>query len=136
LWAEQNRPVIERLRGGGKGRGGDREMVILNTIGAKSGRPHTVPVMFLRDGDRYVVFASIGGAPRNPAWYHNLIAHPDLTIEVGGERIEVRAVELTGAERDEIYARQVRAHPFFAGFQKKTKRVIPVVALVPRSNAP
>ena len=91
-----------------------------------------MPLIPLKDGDRYFVFASLGGSPRNPAWYHNLMAHPEIQIEAEGKTIAVRAVEMKGAERDELYARQVAAHGFYAGFQKKTKRVIPVIALEPR----
>lgn len=130
-WARQNAPVIERARDN-KGQTGNGEVVILHTIGAKTGRKHVVPLIPLRDGNRYIVFASVGGAPRNPAWYHNLVANPEINIEAGGETIPVRAIEVTGNERDQLFARQVAAHPFYAGFQRKTKRIIPVIALEPR----
>jgi len=129
-WAKENEPVIARARANG-GKGGQGEIVILHTIGAKTGREHVVPLIPLKDGERYVVFASLGGSPHNPNWYHNLIAHPEIEIEAGGETIPVRAIEVTGAERNELYERQVAAHSFYAGFQKKTKRVIPVIALEP-----
>ena len=129
-WAAQNEPVIERLRANRSKP--QTTMLILHTKGAKTGREHILPLNYLPDGDRYVAFASIGGAPRNPAWYHNLIAHPDIVIEVDGQTLSVRAVEVKGAERDELFARQVASQPYYAGFQKKTKRIIPVIALEPR----
>jgi deazaflavin-dependent oxidoreductase (nitroreductase family) len=88
-------------------------------------------MMYLADGDRYLVFASAAGADCHPAWYHNLVAHPDARIEVGDDEIEVRSVELRGAERDEKYAVQAERYPGFAGYQRKATRTIPVVALVP-----
>jgi deazaflavin-dependent oxidoreductase (nitroreductase family) len=85
--------------------------------------------MYLDGGDRLYVFASYAGAPINPAWYHNLKANPDVTIEVGGETRKAVAAEITGAERDEIYAEQVRRYPGFGDYERKTSRVIPVIAL-------
>jgi deazaflavin-dependent oxidoreductase (nitroreductase family) len=84
--------------------------------------------MYLRDGERYVVFASKGGAPKNPDWYHNLKANPDIQIEVGDDTLEVRAEEITGAERDRLYKHQSELYPQFADYQRKTKRTIPVIA--------
>lgn len=108
-------------------------LLLLHHTGARSGKPRLNPVMYLKDGDRYLVFASKGGAPTNPDWYHNLKAHPDLSIEVGDDRIEVRAAEVTGPERDRLYARQASLYPQFAQYQRQTKRVIPVMALTPKS---
>jgi deazaflavin-dependent oxidoreductase (nitroreductase family) len=87
--------------------------------------------MYLRDGERYLVFASKAGADNNPAWYHNLRARPDTTIEVGGADVAVHATELEGAERDQWYAEQARRYPGFAEYERKTRRVIPVLALTP-----
>lgn len=103
--------------------------LILHSKGAKSGNPHTVPVMYLEDDGRYVVFASKGGVPNNPAWYHNLIANPDLDIEVKGETVPVHATEILGEERDRLFALQVAAYSMFGSYQKRAKRTIPVVAL-------
>ena len=89
------------------------------------------PVMYLKDGIRYLVFASKGGADTNPDWYHNILAHPDIEIEVGEETIRVRAEEVKGTERDRLYARQASLYPVFAEYQQKTRRTIPVLALVP-----
>jgi deazaflavin-dependent oxidoreductase (nitroreductase family) len=86
-------------------------------------------VMYLPDGDRLVVFASKGGAPTNPDWYHNLVAHPTATVEVGTETYQVDAVVTTGEERDQLYARQAEQFPGFAEYEAKTTRTIPVIRL-------
>lgn len=104
-------------------------LLLLNTVGARSGRSHTVPVMYLKDADRYLVFASKGGADTNPDWYHNLKAHPDIKIEVGDDTLDVHAEVVVGPERAALYGRQAKIYPQFADYQQKTKRVIPVVAL-------
>jgi deazaflavin-dependent oxidoreductase (nitroreductase family) len=104
-------------------------MLLLTTTGARSGEQRTTPLVYLPDGDRLVVIASKGGAPTHPAWYHNLVAHPDVTVEVGSEMLPVRAAVLSGEERDRLYARQAALRPAFAEYQAKTTRRIPVVAL-------
>ena len=109
-------------------------LLLLTSTGAKSGEKRTTPMMYLADGDRWLVFASYAGAPNNPAWYHNLVAHPDAVIEVGSETVEVTAVVLKGDERDRLYAKQSELYPGFAEYQEKTSRVIPVVALERRSS--
>ncbi|WP_327292238.1 nitroreductase family deazaflavin-dependent oxidoreductase [Streptomyces sp. NBC_01198] len=110
-------------------------LLLLHTIGARTRREIVKPMMYLRDGDRYLVFASKGGAPENPAWYHNVVANPEVEIEVGDEIVAVRAEVLTGDERDRKYAEQAALYPGFADYQKKTDRIIPVVALVPSGSA-
>ncbi|HMD79328.1 MAG TPA: nitroreductase family deazaflavin-dependent oxidoreductase [Nitrososphaerales archaeon] len=107
-------------------------ILILHTKGGRTGKSHIKPVMYLRDGERYVVFASKGGAPRNPDWYHNLKAHPDIQIEVGDDTMEVRAEEMLGVEHDRLYNIQSTRYPQFADYQRKTKRIIPVVVLTKR----
>jgi len=107
-------------------------LLLLHHTGARSGKPRINPMMYLKDGDRYLVFASKGGADTNPDWYINIKAHPDAQIEVGDETIDVRAEEVTGRERDKLYERQASIYPTFAQYQLKTKRVIPVIALIPR----
>jgi deazaflavin-dependent oxidoreductase (nitroreductase family) len=108
-------------------------LLIIHHKGAKTGTYRINPVMFLKDGDRYIVFASKAGADTNPDWYHNLKAHPeDVKIEVGDDTIEVRAKEITGAERDKIYAKQASLYPQFGEYERKTKRKIPVVAFTPK----
>lgn len=127
-----NRRVIEEFRANEGKVGGPfagASVLLLTTTGAKSGRSLTTPLMYNTDADRLVVFASKGGAPSNPAWYHNLIANPSVTVEVGPETYAARATELTGEERDRLYARQAAQFPNFAEYQEKTSRVIPVVAL-------
>jgi len=104
-------------------------ILLLHHIGARSGDQYLAPLAYLPDGDRYVIFASKGGAPKHPGWYHNLIAQPSVTIEVGAETVDVTAVEVTGEERDALYAEQSRRWPNFADYQAKTDRKIPVIAL-------
>ena len=102
---------------------------MLTTRGAKSGRPFTTPLAYSRDGDRLIVIASKGGSPTNPDWYHNLRANPIVTVEVGAESFEARASVLEGEERRRAFDLQATAMPFFAEYEKKTAREIPVIAL-------
>jgi deazaflavin-dependent oxidoreductase (nitroreductase family) len=85
--------------------------------------------VYFGEGDTLYVFASAGGAPRHPAWYHNLVAHPDVTVEVGTETFAARATPVTGAERDRIYAAQTERSPHFGEYARNTTRTIPVVAI-------
>jgi deazaflavin-dependent oxidoreductase (nitroreductase family) len=110
-------------------------LVVLHTVGARSGKPRTNIMMYLADGGRYLVFASNNGADDNPAWYWNLKAHPDARIEVGDDIVEVLATELQGAERDDKYALQAQRYPGFAEYERKTPRTIPVVALTPTDGS-
>jgi deazaflavin-dependent oxidoreductase (nitroreductase family) len=105
-------------------------LLLLHTVGARSGRSRVNPMMYLADRGRFLVFASKAGSDRNPDWYHNLLAHPEARIEVGEATLPVRAVELRGTERDTAFAEQARRYPGFAGYQSKTERVIPVIALI------
>lgn len=109
-------------------------MLLLTTTGAKSGNRRTTPLVYLPNVDRFIIFASKGGAPTNPSWYYNLVAHPEVTVEVGTETIPVTAVVLTGTERDRLYAEQARLRPAFAEYEAKTTRRIPVVALQRRDG--
>jgi deazaflavin-dependent oxidoreductase (nitroreductase family) len=106
-------------------------LLLLRTVGARSGLERVNPMMYMADGERYLVFASKAGADSNPDWYHNLLAHPEVQIEVGDEILTVHAVDLQGAERDTLYAEQARRYPGFADYQRKTDRIIPVIALIP-----
>jgi deazaflavin-dependent oxidoreductase (nitroreductase family) len=108
-----------------------RPLLLLETTGAKSGQLRLNPLVYTRDGDRYVVIASKGGAPTNPDWYHNLIANPECTVEVGPERFRARAVICVADERDRLYAAQAALMPNFAEYQRNTSRKIPVVVLEP-----
>ena len=110
-------------------------LVVLHTVGARSGEPRINIMMYLADGDRYLVFGSKAGANDNPAWYWNLKANPDARIEVGDDIVDVHATELQGAERDEKYALQAQRYPGFAEYQRNTSRTIPVLALTPTSQA-
>ena len=130
--SEWNRAIIDEFRANGGKVGGQfagAPLLLLNTTGAKSGKQRTNPMMYLADGDRLLVFASKAGAPTNPDWYHNLVAHPTATVEVGEETFAVKAAEVTGAERDRLYAKQAELYPGFAEYEEKTDRKIPVVAL-------
>jgi deazaflavin-dependent oxidoreductase (nitroreductase family) len=127
-----NQQVINEFRANqGKvgGRYANRPLLLLTTTGAKSGRALTRPLTYTRDGDRLVVIASFGGGPKNPSWYHNLVANPEATVEVGSERFRVRATVTTGEERQRLFNRQAEQMPAFAEYQQKTTRQLPVIVL-------
>ncbi|GCE46143.1 deazaflavin-dependent oxidoreductase (nitroreductase family) [Thermosporothrix hazakensis] len=127
-----NEAIIAEFRANGGKVGGPFEgapMLLLTTIGAKSGRPHTTPLIYLADGNRLLVFASNAGAPTHPAWFHNLQASPDVIVEVGTDTFPATATRITGEERDRLYARQATIFPAFADYETRTSRLIPVVAL-------
>jgi deazaflavin-dependent oxidoreductase (nitroreductase family) len=133
-----NSQTIAEFRANGGKVGGPfagAPLLLLHSVGAQTGEEHINPVMYLPDNDRYIVFASKGGAPTNPAWYHNLKAHPDLTIEVGTDTVEVTATEAMGADHDQLYSRQAAAYPQFAEYQAKTTRVIPVIVLTHKRHS-
>jgi deazaflavin-dependent oxidoreductase (nitroreductase family) len=110
---------------------GSSPLLLLHHRGAKTGVERVNPVAYLPDAERYVVFASKAGAPTNPGWYHNLIAHPETTIEVGADTVAVTAREVTGEERDRLFRAQAERSPQFTEYQEKTDRLIPVVVLTP-----
>ena len=127
-----NRQTIEEFRENGGKVGGfweGKPLLLLTTTGAKSGQRHTNPMMYLADGNRLLVFASKRGAPTHPDWYHNLVAHPEVTVEVGTETYEATTTVLNGEERDRLYARQAELYPQFGEYQANTTRLIPVIAL-------
>ncbi len=127
---ETNRKVIEQFRAGGEIDGMHRDRILLlTTRGALTGREHTTPMMFVRDGDRILVLASNAGAPSDPDWYRNLRANPDVTVEIGDERFPAAATSLAGSEYDERWAAVKERYPFFADHETKAGRTIPVVAL-------
>jgi deazaflavin-dependent oxidoreductase (nitroreductase family) len=127
---EINRKVVEQFRAGGEIQGMHRDrLVLLTTTGARTGQRHTTPVMFHRDGDRLLVIASNVGAPKHPAWYHNLVADPRVTVEVGDETYEAVATPLRGEERERLWAMLKEHYPFFAEHETTAGRTIPVVAL-------
>ncbi|MGC4942571.1 nitroreductase/quinone reductase family protein [Kribbella sp. DT2] len=134
-----NRPVIDEFRANRGQVGGPFEgapLLLLTTTGARSGRPHTTPAVYAADAGRLIVFATNAGSPAAPAWLHNLRAHPAVTIELGNARCEAVATEITGPDRDRLYADQARRNPAFQAYQDGTTRTIQVVALEPtRLNA-
>jgi deazaflavin-dependent oxidoreductase (nitroreductase family) len=133
--SDADRAIIEEFRANGGRVGGrfeGRPMLLLTTTGARTGRRNTIPLVYLRDGDRLIVFGSRGGAPTNPGWVHNLRADPTATVEVGAETFAVDAVETAGEERQRLFARQTQVSPVLAEYQRRTSRRIPVIALTRR----
>lgn len=131
-----NKKVIEEFRANEGKVGGHFEganLLILHTIGAKSGKERVNPLMYLPDDDRYVIIASKAGAPSNPDWYYNVVANPDVTIEVGTEELQAQASVADEPERSELYERMVAVAPGFEEYRQKTDRTIPVVILEPKS---
>jgi deazaflavin-dependent oxidoreductase (nitroreductase family) len=127
-----NGSLVEEFRAnGGKvsGQFAGAPLLLLTTVGAKSGKERVNPLAYHRDGDRLAIVASFGGAPTNPAWYHNLLANPKVTVEVGGETFTALATPAEGAERDRLFADIVAAMPNFGEYQKNTDRTIPIVFL-------
>ncbi|GGU50529.1 cation-binding protein [Streptomyces albospinus] len=135
-----NQQVIDEFRAnrgrvGGPFEGG--RLILLTTTGARSGARHTTPVAYLPDGgERILVIASAGGAPHHPDWFHNLLAHPRVTVEDGVFTYEAEAVVLQGEERDRVFARAAEANPGWAAYQENTSRVLPVVALTSVETGP
>jgi len=128
--ARINQETIAKFRAGEDPDGMHRDrLLLLTTTGRRSGRPHTAPMMFHRDGDRLLVIASSMGAPRHPDWYSNLVRHPKVVVEVGEETYDACATPLEGEEREQVWAMLKQTYPWFADHEKKTRRLIPVVAL-------
>jgi deazaflavin-dependent oxidoreductase (nitroreductase family) len=129
---DRNRAVIDEFRAnGGKVTihpAGD-SLALLTTTGAKSGRQHTTPLAYHRDGERVIVVASKGGAPEHPAWYHNLRANPTVTLEVGTETYQAHAAVAEGEERDRLYRQQAAQFDSFNDYERRTTRKIPVIIL-------
>lgn len=107
----------------------NQPLMIMTTTGAKSGMERVIPIVYTRDGDRIVIAASKGGAPTNPDWYFNIVAHPEVTLELPGETFKARGTVVDRAERDRLYAAHAEAMPGFAEYEQKTDRIIPVVVL-------
>ncbi len=132
-YGDFNRNLIEDLRANhGKASAGPfvgRDILILTTKGAKSGDVRETPIVFTRDGDDYVIIASKGGAPTNPHWFHNLREHPEVTVEVGGEKFKARAKVIDGDEYERLYQQHAGVNPQFNEYRTKTTRKIPVVVL-------
>lgn len=104
-------------------------MMLITTTGAKSGQPRTAPLMYTTDGDRFVIIASKGGAPTNPDWYHNIVANPEIIVEIGGETFPARAEIAVEPERTRLFDAHAALMPGFREYQNNTTRVIPVVTI-------
>ena len=113
-----------------------RNMLLLDHLGARSGRRRTTPLSYIRDGDDYVIVASKGGHPRHPAWFHNLRANPDTEIQVGSQRLSVHARAAEPEERERLWRKVVNTYAGFEGYQRRTQRQIPLVVLTPRRPYP
>ena len=127
-----NEALIAEFRANGGVLSGDfaqAEFLLLTTTGAKSGRRRTTPLAYVRIDERVLIVASKGGAPANPAWYSNLVANPEVTVELGDETYQAAAVPVEGADRDVLYAEISSRIPTFADYQRRTDRVIPLVEL-------
>lgn len=134
-WIENNRRVVEEFRANGGRVQGEEAVILLTIKGAKSGQLRVYPLMRVPDGDNYIAVASKGGAPKNPLWYNNLMAHPDVTVEVGREKFAATARLLKGDERKQAFAKASAVFPLYAEYQKKTDREIPVFLLERRANS-
>ncbi len=131
-WNDWDRQIIEEFRANGGNVGGQfagTPLLLLTTTGAKSGEPRTCPLAYLSEGGRIYVFAGNRGAPTNPAWYHNLVAHPDVTVELDAEKFEARATVVESAEGDRLWSIQLQKLPALASLAAKITRKFPVVLL-------
>ena len=130
--SDWNKKIIEEFRANGGKVGGpfeNRTLLLLHTCGAKSGLERVNPLVCMLDGERYVIIASKGGAPTHPDWYYNLLANPNVSVEVGVEQFNARARVCHEPERTQLYAQMAVLYPFFAEYERQTKRVIPVITL-------
>jgi len=142
MWPVLNRmmeghAVIYRASGGRIGHRfpGAPPMLLLDHVGAKSGTVRTTPLVYFNDGPNVVIVASKGGHPRNPAWYHNLRANPDTTVQIGAERRTVHARVASPEERERLWPKAVATYAGYGNYQKRTGREIPLVILEPRADA-
>jgi deazaflavin-dependent oxidoreductase (nitroreductase family) len=132
---EMNRGVIEEFRANSGKVQGWGPLILLTTRGAKTGQTRIYPLMSVPYGDNYIAVASKGGAPKNPLWYKNLLAHPNVTVEVGNETFTANARLLTGDEREQAFEKAVAVYPPYAEYQKRTAREIPVFLLERQANS-
>ena len=133
-WQERNEPVIKEFRENGGKVKGWAPLILLTTKGAKTGQTRIIPLMYVPYGNQILAIASKGGAVKNPEWYHNVLAHPDVTVEVGDEKFETTARILSGAEREKAFEKAVEVFPPYGKYQKKAPREIPVIALERPAN--
>jgi deazaflavin-dependent oxidoreductase (nitroreductase family) len=143
-WADRNWPLLQRLMGGhatiyratrgliGHRFPGAPPTLLLDHVGARSGTHRTSPLVYGEDGRNLVLVASKGGYPKNPAWYHNLVAHPDTTVQVGSRRKDVHARVATAEERARLWALMIGVYSGYDDYQRRTEREIPLVVLEPR----
>lgn len=127
-----NKQIIEEFHANGGKVGGpfaNGTLLLLHTTGAKSNQPRINPLAYTKDGDNFIIIASKGGAPTNPDWYYNILAHPNVSIEVGTEQFPAQAIVAEGEERDRLFNQMATKNPGFADYQKKTSRRIPVIVL-------
>lgn len=130
--SDWNKQIIEEFRANGGKVGGPYEgvpLLLLTTTGARSGKAYTTPLAYFTDGDRFIIVASAAGRPKNPAWYHNLIAHPQVAIDLGSESYNLTATVVADEERERLWSKITTQNPVFAGYQTKTTRRIPIIAL-------
>ncbi len=130
--SDWNRQVIEEFRANGGKVGGyfaDKTLFLLTTTGAKSGQQRIIPLAYIPDGERLITFASNGGAPTNPAWYYNLLAHPEVTVEVGNETFQARATVATGEEYQRLDVLARKLSPMHAEYQARTTRQVPLIVI-------
>ncbi len=128
-WQEQNEPVIKEFRENGGKVNGRASLILLTTTGAKTGQPRVIPLMYVPYGNQLLAIASKGGSVNHPDWYYNILAHPDVTVEVGAEKFETTARILTGSEREKAFEQAVKVFPPYGKYQQKAPREIPVIAL-------
>jgi deazaflavin-dependent oxidoreductase (nitroreductase family) len=131
-YQEFNRNLIKDIRAHGKATSGPfegRDVLVLTTKGAKSKEVRETPLVYSRDAEHYVIIASKGGAPTHPSWYHNVVAHPEVTVEAGGEKFNARARVAQGDEYERLYLQHADINPGFHDYRKKTTRKIPVIVL-------
>ena len=129
---DYNQAIIAEFRANGGevgGRVAGRPLLLLTTVGAKSGKERISPLAYTTDGERLVIMASKAGAPTNPDWYYNLLANPLVTVERGAERFQARAMVTADAERARLFEQMTAQMPGFAAYQEKTSRQIPVIVL-------
>ena len=128
-----NKQIIEEFHANGGKVGGPFEgatLLLLHTVGAKSNQPRINPLVYFKDGNHYIIVASKAGAPTNPDWYYNILAHPDVTLEVGTEQFKAHATTVAERqEHDRLFADIVSKNPGFGEYQKKTTRIIPIIVL-------
>jgi deazaflavin-dependent oxidoreductase (nitroreductase family) len=130
--AEFNKKIIDEFYANAGKVGGPfagAPMVLLHHTGAKSGKAYLTPLVYTKDGDRFVIIASKAGAPNNPDWYHNLVANPDVTLEIGTESFKAKAMVTQGEERERLFNAQAKQMNQFDEYRKKTTRKIPVIVL-------